>query len=879
MGWVEKGLLLAAALVICNLAAADEPRTAVELHISAQPIEDALNQFAQQTGLQVLTPSGITASNVTAPDVNGSYTPEQALRILLRNTGLKFEFVNTRTVAIRAPSPNNKGVGDKTTSSAYESRLYVAQVDQGVSANGMSAGATAANNPGGAAGPAQLEEVIVTAEKREERLLDVPMSVTVINPETLSENGQSKLVDYYATVPGLSVNSGVAFGGTQYVTIRGLSTGFAQNPTVAMVIDDVPTGSSLQLGFGMVTVSDIDPGDLARIEVLKGPQGTLYGADSLGGVIKVVTKDPTTGLLSGRVEVSGAAVPDGGAGYGIRGSVNIPVSDAFAIRASGLARRDPGYIENVTTGQHNFNSADVYGGHLAALLRPSNDFSLKVSALVQKTEGNGSSLFNAGISPNGTLQPTLGYLKQTGLPGTAPYTTEADLFSATFNAKVAGLEVISITGYGINKLHNEFDETGLFDSFASFGAAPQNWYGPAVTGALNVNNYETDKFSQELRLAASIGPWLDWLAGAFYTHESPNDTYQNNDAAMVSTGQVVGPLFDNIYTKINLSEYAVFGALTWHVADRFDVRFGARKSWNSLAYNNTRTGPNVRIFEQGAPSPDVGPTYHANGSAFTYLVTPEFRISPDLMVYGRVASGYRIGGPNFNAGIDGIPTSYKPDTTTNYELGIKSDLFDHRFSFDASAYYIAWKDFQINENNAQNFFLETNAGDARSAGLELSVRARPAQGLTIAAQGSFDNAELTQNLPSAAAAYGYGLRGFRLPYSIRWSGGFTVDQEIQLANAWLGFVGGELSYVGLRDGEFAPNSSTPRVQLPGYTTVNLRTGARYKSWVINLYVNNLGDERGIVGAAPNVTAIGVTGGYFGTVIQPRTVGLSVSRSF
>src|SRR5262249_21211164 len=158
------------------------------------------------------------------------------------------------------------------------------------------------------------------------------------------------------------------------------------------VIDDVPVGSSQWLSFGSLTQPDLDPSDLARIEVLKGPQGTLYGADSLGGLIKYVTQDPTTKAFGGRAELSGAGVTGGGEGYAVRGAANIPLSESVAMRVSAFGRRDPGYIRDITTGADNVNSANVYGGHVSLLYRPSSNLSLKLGALIQNTNANGTGL-------------------------------------------------------------------------------------------------------------------------------------------------------------------------------------------------------------------------------------------------------------------------------------------------------------------------------------------------------------------------------------------------------------------------------------------------------------------------------------------------------
>ena len=188
------------------------------------------------------------------------------------------------------------------------------------------------------------------------------MALTALDAQTLVDNNQVRLQDYFATVPGLTLNAATnGNAGTQSFAIRGITTG-ASNPTVGVTIDDVPYGSSTQLANGELFVPDIDPSDLSQVEVLRGPQGTLYGASSIGGLIKFVTAVPSTDQVSGRVQVMGDDVLDGGAGYAVRGDLNVPLSDTVAIRASGFARQDPGHIENVITRATERNEANVTGG-------------------------------------------------------------------------------------------------------------------------------------------------------------------------------------------------------------------------------------------------------------------------------------------------------------------------------------------------------------------------------------------------------------------------------------------------------------------------------------------------------------------------------------
>jgi iron complex outermembrane recepter protein len=872
---------LALCLVVCIVGISEAASPQVyDINLRAQSVADALASLSEQTGVPVVFPYDLVKDRKGNP-VSGHYTLLEALNALLKDTGLSggLSDKGVLTVSLAKPAASESGEAlvthDNTNQNTNNTRVsrqagiaaFFASLAAAFSASAQDASDSNDDQT-------TMAKVVVTAEKHEERAQDTPVSLTVVDTEALSENGLSRLADYYATVPGLSLNSGVYPGGAQYLTIRGLSTGWNQTSTVAAVIDDVPTGSGNLSAGGSIAIPDLDPSDLARIEVLKGPQGTLYGADSLGGLLKYVTVDPSTSGFSGRIQVTGVDVPGGGLGYSVRAAVNIPVSDTFAIRASAFERHDPGYIDDLTSGQNNVNSADVYGGHLAALWRPSDDISLKVSALIQQTDANGSPYFNAQLSSTATLQPTLGYLKMTGEAFGNPYTRQEQLYSATLRAKVAGLDLVSVTGYSVNEysLWNDFGT--YFDAYFS---SPVNFN---VLGVGQQEHYDTQKFSQELRLSSSIGEWLDWLVGGFYTHENDANSYNMWSAANPATQTVGSLLLKTPYSPYSFSEEAFFADLTVHFTDRFKVQFGGRQSWNSQTYApQAITGPAVIDFF-GQPSPDPQAPERATGDAFTYLVTPQFTFSPDAMLYARVSSGYRIGGPNAGAAMyPGTPLDYKPDTTVNYEVGFKSDLLERRLSIDASVYYITWHDFPIHVLTYGGFdYFEINAGDAKSEGVEFSVQSRPAAGLTLAAQGSFNDATLTQNLP-ANAAYVYAVPGDRLPYSVRWSGGITANQDIRLSNGWTGFVGAEFYYVGLRYGEFTYASTAPRVQLPGYGLGNLRAGIRQESWLINLYVNNVSDKRGLVGYAPGIVATGNTGGYYGTVTQPRTIGLSVSRNF
>jgi outer membrane receptor protein involved in Fe transport len=240
------------------------------------------------------------------------------------------------------------------------------------------------------------------------------------------------------------------------------------------------------------------------------------------------------------------------------------------------------------------------------------------------------------------------------------------------------------------------------------------------------------------------------------------------------------------------------------------------------------------------------------------------------MVYARLASGYRAGGPN---AAPGAPHEYSPDKTQNYELGMKGDFLDHSLSLDASLYYINWKDIQLSLLTPNFFGYNGNGSRAKSQGIEVSAESRPLTDLTIAAWIAFSDAHLTEALPTNNAI---GAPGDKLPYSNRFSGNFSVQQDFPLWRNAKGFVGGAVSYVGNREGEFASifSVSPQRQVFPAYARTDLRAGVKYDSWSMNLYVNNVADRRGILSGGLNAYPP-----YAFNYIQPRAIGVSFAKTF
>jgi iron complex outermembrane recepter protein len=323
--------------------AADAPIT---FAIEEQALATALQQFAQQSDRQILFSTEVVRAKRTL-GIKGELEPEAALRVLLQGTGLTFRVTPDQTILV-----DESGETARVPLSLGSLRLAQAET-------------SATAERAGAEGRPSVEEVIVTAQKREERLRDVAAPVTVVNAQSLVDSNQLRIQDYYTRVPGLNVTSLFPFH--QLISIRGITTGNYTNQRVAVLVDDVPFGPSTYLGGGLV-YPDFDPGDLNRVEVLRGPQGTLYGASSLGGLIKYVTVDPSMDRFGGKVRAGLTHVADGDdLGYDVRGSANIPLSDTLALLASGFTREDPGYIDNPVLGAEDINKAETVGGRLAAM--------------------------------------------------------------------------------------------------------------------------------------------------------------------------------------------------------------------------------------------------------------------------------------------------------------------------------------------------------------------------------------------------------------------------------------------------------------------------------------------------------------------------------
>ncbi|HEV7612427.1 MAG TPA: TonB-dependent receptor [Steroidobacteraceae bacterium] len=699
-----------------------------------------------------------------------------------------------------------------------------------------------------------LSEIIVTAQKTAEPLLTVPVPVTAVSADTLLRSNQVTFQSYFQSIP--NVNIDIAASGAPFVSIRGMSTGAGiVNPTMSFTIDGIQFGSSSGYGAAFGNIPDIDPTNLARIEVLEGPQGTLYGSDSLSGLINYVTLDPSTTESSGRVEAGLSSVQNADSpGYDVRAAGNFPLSDSVALRASAFVREAPGYIDNVATGKDGANRVDAQGGYLALLIRPSDLWSLKLSALYQNTQAYGFAFADPTLG--------LGNLKQSNIPGTGLLHNSNQAYSAIFKAQLGKAQLTSLTAFSVNSGYQALDDTW------DYGPIAQAVFG--VGGAKDLDQSKTNKFSQEVRLSLPVTRWLDWMVGLYYAYE---DTHTEQDiwGANPATGQIQ-PTWNVVLASwpSTLNQEAVFTNFTVHFTDRFDVQLGGRESINRQTYSEVDGGGFSSIFGlSNSPLGFVTPQVDTKDSAFTYLITPRFRFTPDVMVYARVATGFRNGGPNPTCTAFDLPCHFDPDRTHDYEVGLKAAFLEHRLVVDTSIFYMPWKDIQLPYLPACGCASTViNAGNAKSQGIELKVDGRPMPDLTLSGWVNYNDAVMT-SVSFAGIGFVY-KPGTALPFSSKYSAHLDAQQDFQISSQATLSVGAQASYVGSRASGIS--DSPTLLHFPGYVQTDLRAGLDLKAWHFMLYAKNVANVRGITGSLLPFQ-------QYNAYIQPRTVGVSVARNF
>ena len=726
---------------------------------------------------------------------------------------------------------------------------------------------------------ASLDEVVVTATKREEKLHDVAMSITAVDGDDLTRRHESSYLDFAAQVPGLSFEAIDA--GTNRVILRGQNVG-SVGATVATTVDDIPFFMSGAQADGSFFSANIDTYDLKRVEVLRGPQGTLYGAAAEGGLIKYVTNLPELGKFQAQINLGGQVVHDGQADDSAKGLVNLPFwGDKAAIRISAVEENLPGWVDNQLQGQTGVNHGRKYSLRGSVLVKPTDQLTIRLTAFNQGLTVQGDNAVEVvGAAANPAAPPANQFAPVNGLNHNfqAPHTINDRLFYYALSLEYA-LPLATLTS---NTSYGQISErftSDLSDNNLAPGLTYGDFLGAIVYGGpIIVAGRQLEfvhKFNQELRVTSNpgsslFGNPLDWQGGVFFTRETslldqPYDARRSTDFNTLLAPPLGGAGISAYY-----KEMAIFADATYHFSKAFDVEIGGRST-------HTKQESQTTFFCCVLYGPDFtyAPIYQSESSR-TWSVAPRWHITDDSLLYARYATGFRPGGPNIPTPTLPDPPSFLSDSTRNIEVGFRTNLFGRRLSIDLATFYILWKDVQILgivQTPTGPVGINGNSGSAKNYGLEWNFQLRPVEGLSLGLLGAYTNAKLS------ADALGLGAKsGDQLPFVPDVSNTLNVDYTWNGSGGYAGNVGASWTYTGVRYTGFSPSVATtePHVKLPTYNTLRVQVGLDNGKYSAEVYADNLTNSRGI-------TSYSNSGGHAQTglavFIQPRTVGVQLGAKF
>lgn len=831
--------------------AADDGAPSFDLQIAAGSLAAALDQLRNDTGGAIVYSRDQVGDAATA-GLSGRYSIAAALAELLRGTRLTFSADGRGTLVVR---PQN-----------------------------------AAAKPRSGVVDGNVEEVIVTAQKREEKAKDVAASLTALSGNALDKVGARSISDYAAYVPGMNFVNGQ--GGLGLITLRGVTTGMSQSSaTVGTYVDETPYTPFSRTASGTTAIPDVDTFDVSRVEVLRGPQGTLYGAGSMGGLLKYVTTPPSFDGVHGRIEIEPGYTEGGDWNVAGKAMLNLPLADSLALRTSVFGKRYDGYIDDVGTGTANVNTSTVLGGRASLLFQPTDELTLRLSSLLQTNEAGGIPIVDVDAA---TQQPLYGDLTQSR---SVREKTEMDfqIHNLAADWDLGWASFTSSTSYAKTTVdtlvdYSEYPDYGTLVQLISVlnggGLGAPLGQTPIVTASANI---DFRKFTQEFRLTSPNNRELEWIVGGFYTRE---ETETGQDLRAYEREGAIGNLSAPAQRPLLLSvpsdyeEYAGFATLDYYFTERLDVSLGVRVTRNDQTSTMYASGAlwDITQLLQGASSLDLAALLEALQSAgsdtqtqsssasadrpVTYRVAPRWRITDEVTLYAAAASGYRPGGPNMKQD-ESVPESFGPDTLWSYEAGFKSQF--RNFALDLVGFYIDWSDIQLSSTSGGFTYL-ANGGEASSRGAELSLAWRPFTHFSTGLNGAYTRAILEEDAPDVG-----GRSGDVLPTVARWSGSMVADYTVPLSGNWVGTLGASWRYLGKRNSSFSQSENKPNLIMDAYQALNLRAGLLGERWGMDLFVNNVFDER--AAASIDTTLVPDGGPARSTLIMPLTAGLRIYTTF
>ena len=866
-GDLMRATIIAAAISIAlvSLASADPVQavTRQSINIPRQPLGTALRALARDRDFSVLIRSDLVRDKM-ADAVVGELTTEEAIARMLSGTGLTYQYLDDETITIvpiasTPPAPS----ASSTQNASFWQRLRTSQAD---------AAAQASSDPADPSG--QVEEIVVTAQKKEQSLKDVPLSVTAIGERSIEVAGISNFTDYARMTPGVSFDYAGPGGGQlgdRGVYIRGISS---TNTTsggqpVAFYIGETP-----------VPFSDPNLFDVNRIEVLRGPQGTLYGSGSLGGTVKIVPNRPDARQFAAKADSTLSTTEGGGINHEVRGMVNIPViEDRIAVRATLAARHDEGFIDNAGTSlqcatpdpaclddvldvsfRKNQNDVDQLSFRIASEIRVTDRLTLTPGVYAERKKIADRANYTVGFEhgPGGLLTNTSG----------PPSKEQNDfaLYDLGLKYEWEPAALTSSTSYMSWKKDNVLSLSYLIQGI--FGL-------PDTTQVGLASDVNRKLLTHESRIASTGENKLDWLVGAFYQREDFVFANYSAEPSIPLENKVLSAAKDRVVTK----QYAVFTEETLHLTDKLSLIGGLR-------YFKTEVGSErfvkASLFQSPVDFAELLPT--AKETGFTPKAEISYKASEDVLLYALAARGFRAGGTTRKpadlpacvaelAALGITPSdSFDSDSVWNYEAGAKTVWADGRLSANLSGYYIDWNDIQQELQLNCGFAFTTNFGKATSKGAELELKAAPLRGLDLGLSVGYINARLAEDSPT-----GVGKKGDTTLHTPQWSVALQSQYTVPVGFGFSAYVRGDYQRIGRVATTFntvgIPDNASYR---PSYEVASFATGLTRDDWDLSVFIDNAFNAR------PQFDSfVDSAGVQFPQAItlQPRTIGLTVRRVF
>jgi iron complex outermembrane recepter protein len=828
-----------------------------DIDIPSLNAAEALNHLAEQTGAIMLFPYDL-AETRQANAVNGRFTLMDALGKLLKNTGLSSGLSDKRVIriALDESADHNYKEGKMATAKVSFRR----KIGMFISSVFVASGAGAQGQQQSGSDELVLEEIVVTSQRREQSLRDVPISITAFTGESIRNNMIDDITGYFNKTPNVSFMEG-GTRSSRSISIRGVSDVGGLTSSFAVYVDEFNVANGPTRANDNNINSSLNPQlqDVERIEVLRGPQGTFYGRNASGGAINIITKKPEADFYAeGTLEYGRFNT------WNLGGVVNgTVIEDKMFVRASAYYATSDSFVKNVAPAGGN-SGYDYSNFRLSARFLPSDNVTIDLTlSTAMEDQGIDASVPSGVLEKSSVgLATSLGIVNQPVLGGTGAYpfntrlvsqntagqqTNDFTVATGKFEYVAENFTITSVTGYLDSKHQSTIDLDLTNDDYFN-----------------QDSTIETDSISEELRIQSSGDGDFDWIFGGLYAVDNLSQYF----LARVGAGGLFFGLPENLpladgQIDTRRTSYAFFGEATWHANDRLALTFGARYSNDTVRRIENRLSFFTQLPEAAGQKSfdDFSPKF-----SLTYSATD------DVTLYATASRGYKAGGLQTNIENPAFAvTSFDDETMWNYEGGIKADLMDNRLYLGLSAFYMDWSDVQVlsgltlidPDTGLPTFLLSTdNATSAISKGLEFEFRALLTEGLQIGGGIGYLNAKFESFSDALIFGETFDLSGTPLPRAPKWTANADAQYNFEVQNGMDAFVRGEFSF---RTEAIPLYDATVREGYPWRTPTfgiyNLRAGLVTEKYQVTAYVENLTDKQYFTGIDP-------TFGFSGVMIRP-----------